>query len=100
MAALCYLLLPVTGVLGYFLGKRPRTRFHGLQAVALGLLWPLSLIAASEVSPTATRVALGVGAVVWIVLMGGAAVGKDLTVPGAGRWFRRWAEVSPRADLR
>jgi uncharacterized membrane protein len=94
MAALAYVLLPLSGMLAYFNGASPRMRFHGLQAILLGLLWPAALYAGSAVSPTATRAVAGLGAALWLLLMVTAAAGVDL----GPRALKRWAEVSPKAD--
>ena len=40
MPGLAYVLLPLSGMLAYFNGTSVRMRFHGLQAIALGALWP------------------------------------------------------------
>src|SRR5688500_19091693 len=84
MAALAYLLLPLTGMVAYFLSRRPRTRFHGAQAVALGFLWPVALYASSFVAPLVTQITAVLGALVWIGLMISTALGKDLRLPYLG----------------
>lgn len=96
MPALAYLLMPVTGTIAYFSGRTPRTRFHGLQAVVVGVLWPAALYAGSAISPEATRIAFAAGAVVWLVLLLGTAVGRDPTLPVVGRVLKRWAANPPR----
>jgi uncharacterized membrane protein len=96
MAALAYLLLPVTGLLAYFNSASARVRFHGLQAVLLGLLWPLAIYGFSALSASAGLVAWAGGAVVWLVLMLSAAAGRDLGIPLVGRYLRRAAEQGPR----
>ena len=96
MAALAYLLLPVTGMIAYFGGGSARTRFHGIQAVLYGVAWPTLIYAASWIAETATRVAFVVGALVWVVLIVATAAGKDLSVPGLARHIERWAADSPR----
>jgi uncharacterized membrane protein len=93
MAALAYVLLPVSGLLAYFNGASPRMRFHGLQAILLGLLWPVALYGGSAVSPTATRAIAAGGGGLWIVLMITAALGKDV----GPRLLKGWAEESPKA---
>ena len=97
MPALAYVLLPVSGLIAYLLGPDARVRFHGLQAIALGLAWPLGLYAASAVSATATQIVFVVGAAAWLVLLVGAAVGRDPRLPLAGRRLERAAEADPRA---
>ncbi|MEA2446774.1 MAG: hypothetical protein QOK47_411, partial [Actinomycetota bacterium] len=45
MAALAYLLPPVTGLIAFLFAIDPRLRFHGLQSVALGAVWPVAIYA-------------------------------------------------------
>ena len=90
MAGLAYLLLPVSGALAYFNGRKPRTRFHGLQAVLLGILWPAALYAGSAVSPDATFIVAVAGAVIWIAFMLIALLGKDPRLPLVGKTLQRW----------
>lgn len=84
MAALSYLLLPVSGLLAVALGTEARTRFHGMQAIVVGLVWAVALYGASAVSPGATKVAFVVGALTWFLLMGATAIGRDPKLPGLG----------------
>ena len=100
MAALAYVLLPVTGLVAYLGGRNRRVRFHGLQAVAFGLLWPLSLYGASLLSPVVTQVVFGAGIVLWLTLLLGTARGRDPKIPVVGAYLERLAEVSPRARQR
>jgi uncharacterized membrane protein len=93
MPALAYVLLPVSGMLAYFNGTSARMRFHGLQAIVLGALWPAALYGGSAISPTATRAVAVVGAALWLLLMVTAALGRDL----GPRVLKRWAEESPKA---
>lgn len=97
MAALAYIALPVSGLIAYLLGSGERARFHGLQAIVLGLLWPLALYAASAGSPQATRIIFGLGAVVWLIFMVSSAAGRDPRLPLVGRRLRRLAATDPRA---
>ena len=90
MAGLAYLLLPVTGALAYFNGRKARTRFHGLQAVLLGILWPATLYAGSAVSPDATFIVAVAGAVIWIAFMLIALLGKDPRLPLVGKTLQKW----------
>jgi uncharacterized membrane protein len=92
VAALAYLLLPVTGTIAYFSARSDRTRFHGLQAVVVGVAWPLLLYAASAVDVMATRVVFALGVILWLTLMIGTAVGRDPALPGLGRVLRPGAE--------
>ena len=95
MATLAYLLPPVTGLFAYLLGSRERTRRHGLQSVAFGLLWPAALYGAAALSPGAAQAGFGVGGLVWVGLLLTTAVGLDLHVPGTTGWLRATATESP-----
>lgn len=95
MAALAYVLLPVTGLLAYFRGSTERIRWHGLQAIALGAVWPAVLYACAWVSPGATQVAFVAGAVLWLGLLASTALGKDVALPLIGEWLRRAANSVP-----
>jgi uncharacterized membrane protein len=91
MAALAYLLLPVTGLVAYFSGKTPRARWHGLQAIVLGALWPALLyVAAATVESLVLPVAI-VGAAVWLLFLLAAAVGRDPALPWLGPKLREMA---------
>jgi uncharacterized membrane protein len=96
MAALAYLLLPLTGMVAYFGAAEPRMRFHGIQAVAYGVLWPAAIYVASWITATATQVVFVIGALVWVVLIVGTAVGRDPSLPPVARIIQRWAADSPR----
>ena len=100
MAAFAYVLLPVTGLVAYLGGRSRRARFHGLQAVALGFLWPLALYGASLLSPVVTQAVFGAGIVLWLALLLGAARGRDPKIPVVGSHLERLAEISPRARQR
>jgi uncharacterized membrane protein len=95
VSGLAYLLLPISGVAAYMTGSSRRLRFHGLQAIALGLLWAGVLYACALVSPGATQVGFAVGAVVWVVVGIGAAAGRDPRLPVIGGWLFRLAEIAP-----
>ena len=97
MAALAYLLLPVSGLFAYLKGASQRTRFHGLQAISLGLAWPLALYACTYAGPGATQIAWAVGALVWIGLLVATAFGANPRVPGLGGALWRAAALDPRA---
>jgi uncharacterized membrane protein len=84
VAALSYLLLPVTGLLALGFGSETRTRFHGLQSIVFGLVWALALYAASAVSASATKLVFGVGALSWLLLFGATLAGRDPKLPGIG----------------
>lgn len=91
MAALAYLALPVTGMLAYFSGRTPRTRWHGLQAIVIGALWPALLYVASALDDSLVLPVALAGAVVWLSFLAGAAIGKDPSLPWLGRRLRELA---------
>lgn len=82
MAALSYLLLPVSGLIAFLTAADARVRFHGSQAIALGLVWPLALYGGSLISATVTQVVFALGVVVWASFAVGALVGRDPVLPG------------------
>lgn len=85
MAALAYALLPVTGLIAFATAAQPRVRFHGLQAIALGLAWPLFLYAAGAVSALATQIVFGAGLLLWMGLLIATLLGRDPRLPGLAR---------------
>jgi uncharacterized membrane protein len=91
MAALAYLLPPLSGLLAYSLGRDRRARFHGLQAVVFGFLWPAAIYIGSLLGPTGTRIAFALGALTWIALFAMTALGRDPLLPG-GRRLRSLSE--------
>jgi uncharacterized membrane protein len=96
MAALSYLLLPLTGTIVFFFGSDARARFHGLQAVIFGLVWPITLYAASALGETATRLTFGLGAILWLAVLSLTAAGRNPSLPGLRPLLRRWSLGSPR----
>ena len=96
MVALAYLVPPISGLIAYFKSRTARGRFHGLQSVLFGLLWPASLYGFSALSPGATQVAFVAGAIVWVLLLGVTAFGADPRVPGTGSLLERWTAEAPR----
>ncbi len=84
MAALAYVLLPVSGLVAFLRGRSARVRLHGLQAVLLGALWPACLYLGSAITPGVTQAVFAVGALVWVAVIGAAAFGVDLWLPGVG----------------
>jgi uncharacterized membrane protein len=94
MAGLAYLLLPVTGLIAYFTGANARVRFHGLQAIAIGLLWPVLLYVASVGTARLTQIVFLAGVVVWLGFLIGALVGRDPRIPGMWKPLRRLATES------
>jgi uncharacterized membrane protein len=97
VAALAYLLLPVSGLIAYFNARTPRMRWHGLQAVVFGTLWPVALYACSRVSIGAAQAAWAVGGVLWLWLLAGSAIGRDPRLPLIGRALQRAARQSPQS---
>ena len=95
MAALAYLLLPVSGLIAYMKGRTVRVRWHGLQAITLGVAWPAALYVCSWVSPGATQGAFIAGAGAWVVLMVAAAAGREVGVPGLKGVLERAARRPP-----
>ena len=91
MAALAYLFPPLTGLLAYSLGRDQRVRFHGLQAVVFGFVWPAAIYIGSLAGPSGTRAAFGLGALIWIAFFGMTALGRDPRLPG-GRRLRSLSE--------
>lgn len=87
MAALAYVVLPVTGLIAYLAGSDSRTRFHGLQAITIGLAWPVALYAASIGPPVAVQVTFVVGALVWFLFLVTTLAGRDPRLPAIGRYL-------------
>lgn len=96
MAAFAYLLPPATGLIAYLTGRSVRARRHGLQSVAFGTLWPVTLYAAAALSARAAQVTFLAGAALWIGLLAVTAAGRDAHLPGTGRWLEFAAASSPR----
>jgi uncharacterized membrane protein len=99
MAGLAYLLLPVTGLIAYFTGASARVRFHGLQAIAIGLLWPILLYAAAVGPARLTQIVFAVGTVIWLVFLIGALIGRDPKIPGVWEPLRRLAVSSSKEGV-
>ncbi|MDQ3964310.1 MAG: hypothetical protein M3277_10430 [Actinomycetota bacterium] len=96
MAALAYLLLPVTGAFAFLLSRSPRTRTHGLQAIVLGTLWPLALYGASALAAVLTRVVAAAGVLVWLAFLVLTALGRDPKLPFLGGRLFALSEDGPR----
>ena len=96
MAALAYLLPPLSGLVAYFASGSERVRWHGLQSVALGVVWPVGLFGAALVSPGLTQAVALVGGALWLALLVSAAVGRDPSLPVAGSTLRALAQEPPR----
>lgn len=88
MAALAYLLLPVTGLIAFLSGRDARTRFHGLQAICIGLAWPVVLYLAALGPAAAVQAVFAVGGLVWLSFLVATAFGRDPGLPGLGRALR------------
>jgi uncharacterized membrane protein len=97
VAGLAYLLPPLSGLVAYLAAGDGRIRWHGLQSVLLGVVWPAALYAGSAVSPGITQTAAVCGLAVWLYFLVGAAAGRNPRWPVAGRWLRALAAESPRA---
>jgi uncharacterized membrane protein len=97
VAGLAYLLPPLSGLVAYLMAGTGRIRWHGLQSVVLGVVWPAALYAGSATSPGVTQAAAVGGLGVWLFFLVGAAAGRNPRWPVAGRWLRALAAESPRA---
>jgi uncharacterized membrane protein len=87
MAALAYVLLPLSGALAFFTAESRRVRFHGLQAILYGVAWPVVLFAVAALAPSLTVVVAIGGAIGWAVLILLTAIGADPRIPGARKLF-------------
>ena len=96
MAALAYIFPPLSGLIAYLRGRTDRVRFHGLQSVLLGFLWPASLYLCSLITPGATQIAFVVMAALWLVAIVGTAFGKDPALPKLKGVLVSAASESPR----
>ncbi len=85
VAALAYVLLPVTGAFAFLLSGSVRTRSHGLQAIVLGTVWPLLLFGASALTAVLTWVVAVVGALAWLAFLVLTAIGRDPKLPFVGK---------------
>lgn len=84
MAALAYVLLPVTGMVAFFSQAQGRVRFHGAQAVAFGLVWSIALYGGSAISVKLTQLVFLLGALTWLGLIVITAIGRDVRLPVIG----------------
>ena len=94
MAALAYVLLPVSGMLAFFSQAQGRVRFHGAQAVAFGLVWSITLYGCSAISETLTQLVFLLGALTWLGLIVITATGRDIRLPVIGVHCARAAGLS------
>lgn len=82
MAALAYLLPPVTGLVALIYGRSVRARLHGARSVALGVVFPAGLYLASLLSPPlAVSIVAVAGVAVWVTWAGFAAAGREPRMP-------------------
>ncbi|MEA2486277.1 MAG: hypothetical protein QOD46_1388 [Actinomycetota bacterium] len=98
VAALAYVLLPVSGLIAFLKGSTQRTRFHGLQAIVVGAAWPVLLYAATWTAPVVTQAVAVVGTLLWVALIVTTALGKDLQLPVVGGRLRTAAEAPVAGD--
>ena len=94
MAALAYLLLPLSGMIAFFSQTEGRVRFHGAQAVTFGLAWSVALFAGSALSATLTQIVFLLGAAIWLGLIIATATGRDIRLPLVGPVCARAAGMS------
>jgi uncharacterized membrane protein len=97
VAALAYVLLPVTGLFAYLKGSSQRARFHGLQAIVIGLAWPVVLYACTYAGPGATQAGFVVGGLVWVGFGVTTAFGLNPRIPVVGATLWRAAAPDPLA---
>ena len=100
MAALAYLLLPMTGLLVYVTTRDRRTRWHALQAVVLGIAFPVALYLASLGPPALVQGVFVVGTVTWIGFFVATLIGRDPKIPGLGRHLELLSVMSLRDEPR
>lgn len=93
MAALAYLLLPLTGLAAIVGARRARVCRHGLQAIVIGLLWPIALYGADALGPRAAQVTFVSGAILWLGFMIATATGRDPSLPLVGDALAEVAEA-------
>ena len=96
MASLAYVLLPVTGLVAYLTGTDARTRFHGLQAIAIGLVWPLLLYAAALGPAVAVQIVFVIGLLVWLGFLIATVARRDPRLPGIAGMLERLAATGIR----
>jgi uncharacterized membrane protein len=89
VAALAYVLLPISGAIAFFVSESTRVRFHGFQAILYGVAWPALLYLASALSSGPTVVVALGGALGWAALIALTALGADPSIPGVRRLFER-----------
>jgi hypothetical protein len=85
MAALAYLVPPLTGLWAFARGADVRTKAHGFQSIVLGALWPIGLYVGSWITPGATQAIFVIFAAAWLALMLSAALGRGVVAGGVAR---------------
>ena len=98
MAAFAYLLLPVSGLVAYLTGRDQRTRAHGLQAISIGLLWPVCLYVAALGPAIAVQVVFVIFTLAWLVFLLLTLFGRDPRLPIVGKRLAALAEVGTREE--
>ena len=99
MAALAYVVLPISGLVAFLTGSTSRVRFHGLQAIVFGAVWPLLLYAATWTTPVVTQIIGAAGLLLWLILIITTALGRDLQLPFLGERLRAAAIASITSDM-
>ena len=94
MAAFAYVLPPVTGLIAYLSARDERGRMHGLQAITIGVVWPVLLYAAALGPPVAVQAIFVAGALVWLGFLVLALFGRDPVIPLIGKKLRAAAALS------
>ena len=96
MAALAYLLPPISGLVAYFAASSERVRLHGFQSVLFGVLWPAALYGGSAISAGATQAVFFAGLALWLALFALTLFGLNPRVPGTGALLSRLTASPPR----
>ena len=92
MAALAYVLPPLSGLVAFLRSGRTRIRFHGLQSVAFGFAWPACLYGGALIGPGATQTVFVTGGLLWLFFLIASALGRDPRLPVLGRLMQRAAD--------
>jgi uncharacterized membrane protein len=100
VATFAYLFLPVSGLIVYLGGSSARARFHGLQAIVIGLVWPIALYGGALISPGVTQVVFIVGVLAWLGFSIATLAGLNPRIPYLGRVLERSAAEGIRAAPR
>ena len=100
MAAFAYVLLPVSGLIAYLMARDARGRTHGLQAITIGVVWPVLLYAAALGPAFAVQAVFVAGTLVWLAFLLLALIGRDPRLPWVGRRLERAATAGVRDEPR